>query len=179
VFIDGRRSGALSAKDRKSLIAYGGARSPILAGSLRRALAMGAARQPDDEAIVEAARMFGLGHVLDRLGGLDGKVSEGARNLSAGEGRRVMLARMALSGSRLLLLDEPDDALDTDGPQLLEQLLSMTDATALVVTHNPAIARLVGEIWLIESGELVARGAPNEMLDAGPAGDLFNVRSVA
>lgn len=179
VLIDARRPGALTAKERKRLIAFCGVRSPFLAGSLRRALAMGAARQPEDNDIIDMARLFGLGHVLDRLGGLDGKVAEGARNLSAGEGRRIMLARMALSGSRLLLLDEPDDALDADGLQLIDQLFSLTDATALVVTHNPAIARLADEIWFIENGALVARGAPEEMLDGGPASTLFNERSVA
>ena len=160
VTVGGRIATGLSAGERRQLIALVGTRSPILAGSMRRALTMGAHDKPDDAAIVAQAEAFGLAHVLERIGGLDGKVSEAGRNLSAGEIRRVLLARAALSQPGLLLLDEPDDALDQDGPALVEKLISDCDATAIVVTHNLEIAASMDEIWVIEDGKLVEIGDP-------------------
>ena len=154
----------LSSAERRRLITLIGTRSPILAGSLRRALTMGIAVPPDDAEITACARGFGLAQVLERLGGLDGQVAEAGRNLSAGEIRRLLLIRAALSNCHLMLLDEPDDALDREGPALVERLVKTNSATTLLITHNPAIVALMDEVWLIEDGRLAARGEPQEIL---------------
>ncbi|MEM9783380.1 MAG: ATP-binding cassette domain-containing protein, partial [Pseudomonadota bacterium] len=131
-----------------------GARTPVLAGSLRRALTLGIAPRRDDGAVEAMAERFGLAPVIARLGGLDGRVSDGGRNLSAGELRRIALVRAALSTSRLLLLDEPDDALDGDAAALIATLFAATDAAVLMVTHDEAIAALADETWCLANGRL-------------------------
>ena len=162
------------------MIALVGTRSPILAGSLRRALTMGASKLPDDAAILAQAEAFGLSDVLTRLGGLDGKVAEAGRNLSAGEARRVLLTRAALSASRLMLLDEPDDALDADGPDLVERLVQQVDATTLIITHNVALARRMDQLWFMEGGRVLEAGPPAELLAGqGPTARFFAPRSAA
>ncbi|WP_108883223.1 ATP-binding cassette domain-containing protein [Anderseniella sp. Alg231-50] len=162
VTVGGLMATGLTARERRRLIALVGTRSPILAGSMRRALTMGSDDRPDDAAIVAQAQAFGLAQVLDRIGGLDGKVSEAGRNLSAGEIRRVLLTRAALSRPGLLLLDEPDDALDQDGPGLVDQLIRECGATTLVVTHNLEIAASMDEVWVVEDGDLVEVGEPDD-----------------
>lgn len=180
VTLGGRAPSSLSASDRRRFIALVGVRSPILAGSLRRALTMGTSARPDDGAILAQAEAFGLEKVIVRLGGLDGKVVEGGRNLSAGEARRVLLARAALAAPRLMLLDEPDDALDADGPELVEQLVRQSEATTLTVTHNLAIARRMDMLWFVESGRIVEAGAPAELLAGrGPTARFFTPRRAA
>ncbi len=164
VLLAGRRTIELSASERRRLISFVGTRSPILAGSLRRALTMGVDGRCDDEVVLRRAESFGLGNVIERLGGLSGKVAEAGRNLSAGEIRRVLLTRAALSGSSLMLLDEPDDALDQHGPALVERLVFDSPATALVITHNKAIAARMDEVWVIEDGQLMAKGPPAAVL---------------
>ena len=160
VTIGGRAPTGLSTAERRQAIALVGTRSPILAGSLRRALTMGTSGQPDDETVTMQAEAFGLGNVIERLGGLDGKLSEGGRNLSAGEIRRVLLTRAALSQPRLLLLDEPDDALDQDGPKLIEQLVFGCDATTLLITHDMSLAESMDEVWVVRDGKLIEVGKP-------------------
>lgn len=180
VSLGGRAPSSLSAAERRRMIALVGTRSPILAGSLRRALTMGSAEQLGDDAVAAKAEAFGLGDVMERLGGLDGRLSEGGRNLSAGEIRRVLLTRAALSGSRLMLLDEPDDALDVDGPALVERLVRRSDATTLMITHNLALARRMDEIWFVEDGRIVEVGAPEEVFSgSGPAARFFAPRWAA
>lgn len=63
-----------------------------------------------------------------------------ARALSQGQRRRVSLARLALGGARLWLLDEPATALDGDGLALLAELAArhLHDGGSLVAaTHQP------------------------------------------
>jgi ABC-type transport system involved in cytochrome bd biosynthesis fused ATPase/permease subunit len=146
---------ALGATERQRAITLVGPRSPVLSGSLRRALTFGACKRPSDAHVLEVAAKFGLGGVIRRLGGLGGHVAEGGRNLSAGEVRRLTLARAALSRSGLLLLDEPDETLDAGGEALLALLIRETDATVLMVTHSPTLAERMDRIWRIEGGRLV------------------------
>lgn len=166
VTLAGRDVAGLQCNERHRAIGYLSGRSPILAGSLRRALAMGAAERPADSEIEACAEAFGLGPVLHRLGGLDGIIAEAGRSLSSGEVRRLLLARVALSGSRLILLDEPDDALDAPARTLVENWLLATDATALIVTHDMELARKLDEVWLMARGEVVASGPPGDLLPA-------------
>ncbi|WP_415404834.1 ATP-binding cassette domain-containing protein [Tateyamaria sp. SN3-11] len=154
----------LTTRERRQLVAWVGSRSPILKGSLRRALIMGAQPRPDDDSIIAQAEEFGLGRVIDRLGGLDGQVAEAGRNLSAGEIRRVLLTRAALSKPRLLLLDEPDDALDSEGPALVRALVHQCDATTLLITHNMQIAMAMDELWVVDNGRVVQTGTPDVVL---------------
>ncbi|MCG8691197.1 MAG: ABC transporter ATP-binding protein/permease [Minwuiales bacterium] len=180
VALGGRAPSGLGAAERRRAIALVGARSPILAGTLRRALVMGAPKRPDDKTILATAEAFGLGDVIERLGGLGGKVSEGGRNLSAGEARRVLLTRAALAKPTLMLLDEPDDALDAEGPDLVERLVRENDATTLIVTHNLAIARRMDQLWFVEDGRIREAGPPADLLAGnGPTARFFAPRRAA
>ncbi|MGV8955453.1 MAG: ATP-binding cassette domain-containing protein, partial [Cypionkella sp.] len=71
------------------------------------------------------------------LGGLD---SLDAGYLSAGQSRRLALARLLVSLRPLWLLDEPTAALDDQGHQLVSQLLAQHLAMgglAIAATHDP------------------------------------------
>lgn len=180
VTVAGRHPGSFSATERRALISFGGVRSPVLAGSMRRALTMGAPHKIDDNIIMKFAEKFGLTSAIERLGGLHGRLAEGARNLSSGEVRRLMLTRAAISQPKLLLLDEPDDALDVEGPALVQGLLAISNATSLIVTHNLALARTMDEVWFIDQGKIMEAGAPETLLNGdGPTAKFFTVRSVA
>ena len=79
---------------------------------------------------LEALETVGLG----ALGALD------AGYLSAGQGRRLVLARLLVTARPLWLLDEPTAALDTEGHDLVRRLIDAhLDAGGLVVaaTHDP------------------------------------------
>jgi ABC-type cobalamin/Fe3+-siderophores transport system ATPase subunit len=92
--------------------------------------------------------------------------------LSGGEARRVILAQALCQGARCLLLDEPTSGLDpAHARTVFTTLRAQCDAgaAAVVVTHDLDLAlRHATEMWLVSSGELVARGAPAEVL-ASPA----------
>ncbi|GAA3538525.1 cytochrome c biogenesis heme-transporting ATPase CcmA [Zobellella aerophila] len=79
-----------------------------------------------------------LWQVLAQVG-LAGLEEQYAGQLSAGQKRRVALARLWLGGPRLWILDEPFTAIDKHGVKVLENLLlTHTDAggMVLITTHQ-------------------------------------------
>jgi len=71
--------------------------------------------------------------------GLERRRQLPARRLSAGQRRRIGLARLALDSARLWALDEPLTALDDDGQALFTRLLERHLAgggLAVVATHH-------------------------------------------
>lgn len=83
----------------------------------------------------------------------DRLVSEGGQNVSAGERRRIGIARALLrirvGQAQLLLLDEPTAGLDSATEEHVIDQLRATGATVLVVTHRDAVrARADREINL-------------------------------
>jgi ATPase subunit of ABC transporter with duplicated ATPase domains len=80
------------------------------------------------------------------------------RTLSAGEMRRLLLAVMVNSPSRMLLLDEPTNYLDFDSLDVVEQALRAFDGTLVMVTHDAYFARSVGydRLWWVGAGRVSA-----------------------
>lgn len=77
--------------------------------------------------------------LLERVG-LAGYEDVLCQNLSAGQQRRVALARLVLGAGRLWLLDEPFTALDTAGVELVRALIGehlAVGGAALCATHQP------------------------------------------
>ena len=142
---------------------YVGPHSPMLQGSLRRALTLGLKRRPDDTEVDAVGRSFGLGRLFDAAEGLDLRIAEGGRNLSSGEVRRVQLVRAALSEPRLLLLDEPESGLDAAGRAALWRLVKQTTATVLVATADVSQAPRFDLLWYLENGRLRHQGAVQDL----------------
>jgi len=75
--------------------------------------------------------------------------------LSGGEKRRVALARVLISEPDLLFLDEPTNHLDLDMTEWLEDYLSRSRGTLLMVTHDRYFLEVVcNEILEIDHGQL-------------------------
>lgn len=128
-------------------ITWLGARSPMLGGSLRRALTLGGHQRPDDDKITSVAIAFGLQGLLQRLGGLDARLAEGGANLSDTELRRLLLARAALSGADLVLIDELDRLLDDTTRVAWQDWLCSTEATVVYASDDPDLQQLADVRW--------------------------------
>ncbi|WP_378947891.1 ATP-binding cassette domain-containing protein [Paracoccus sp. R86501] len=112
--------------------------------------------------------------VLDQVG-LSGTGDRRPAALSGGQQSRVALARVLLRARPVLLLDEPFAAL---GPALKSEMLSLltgiadrTDATVLMVTHNPQDARVFSpQTILVEDGRAHPPRDTGPLLDNPPPG---------
>jgi len=75
--------------------------------------------------------------------------------LSGGERGRVALAKLALGGANLLLLDEPSNHLDIPAQEVLQAVLAEFAGTILLVSHDRyLIDALATRIWHVEAGRL-------------------------
>jgi polar amino acid transport system ATP-binding protein len=107
--------------------------------------------------------------LLDRVGLAD-KHTRYPAQLSGGEQQRVAIARALAMEPQLMLFDEPTSALD---PELVGEVLAVmrdlasTGMTMMVVTHELAFAREVGEeLVFMDAGAIVERGHPRAVLTA-------------
>jgi heme exporter protein A len=109
--------------------------------ALDRELPLGRALAFWDVAAAEAMEAIGIGHLA--------KVP--VRLLSSGQAKRATLARVAASGAPLWLLDEPLNALDSDGAERLAAIIAAhreNGGGVLAASHQP----LPGEWRKLELG---------------------------
>jgi energy-coupling factor transport system ATP-binding protein len=100
------------------------------------------------------------------------KAQDYPRDLSVGERQRVALAAVTVTEPLVLLLDEPTRGLDQEAKHLLVEWLNRRrsdGAAVLVVTHDVEFAAALSDRVLIMSqGEVIAEGAPREVLGTSP-----------
>ena len=118
---------------------------------------------------VDRAEALGRARVLLAEVGLADRLHHFPSQLSGGERQRVALARALVNRPSLLLADEPTGNLDEENSRIVEQLLvdlvRSHGTTLVVVTHDPRIARLGDNRYVLAGGALTPAGS----LD-GPAG---------
>lgn len=119
---------------------YLGPHAPVLKGSLRRNLTLGTGRIPDDDELMAVTQKSGLSDLVTRLGGLNGQVTEGARNLTSSEKTGVFLARGLTSRASLMLVDADEIGLAGQNlNRLLEHCASIGAATLVVTSALPRV----------------------------------------
>lgn len=148
-----------SAEDLRRMIGVAGQDPQLFNGTLRENLVL-AAPDADEPAMLRALDTAQLSATLrDLPDGLDTWIGEGGARLSAGQARRLTLARTLLRAPLILVLDEPTENLDADTARdLLAAIAAETPGrTTLLITHDRAAAQaFADEIRFIEAGRLVA-----------------------
>ncbi|MFJ6075538.1 ATP-binding cassette domain-containing protein [Streptomyces sp. NPDC093065] len=112
-----------------------------------------------------AVRAFGLGPLVERLGGPDGPVRPA--DLSPGERQLIALVRAYLSPAPLLLLDEATCHLDPASEARAEEVLAARPGTLLVVAHRLSSA-VRADRTLVLDGERALCGTHGELLARSP-----------
>ncbi len=107
-----------------------------------------------------------------KLVGLDGDQDRMPEDLSGGQKKRVALARAVAMRPEVILYDEPTTGLDPIRSDLINELILKLQralgTTAVVVTHDMASARKVGDrIVMLYEGHFVADSAPDKLLAEG------------
>jgi len=111
-----------------------------------------------------------IGQALESMGLSAHLAQARPSELSGGQKQRVALARATLVPPAVLLCDEPTSALDTalaaQVLNLIRDLRQRLGMTVLFVTHDLAVARLMGDrIAVMTQGQVVELGATEEVLE--------------
>jgi thiol reductant ABC exporter CydD subunit len=113
--------------------------------------------------IERAARLAGADEFVRELPrGYDTTIGEGGRSLSAGQTRRIALARALVRDAPLLILDEPTADLDAESAAVVAAAIgeARQGRAVLVIEHLPALARLADRVVRLADGKAtVERGA--------------------
>ena len=154
----------------RAAIGYVEQDAPVLSGSLRDNLLLGAPDTTDTDlhAVLRTTRLDGLVARLPK--GLDTLVGHRGTKLSGGERQRVAIARALLRRPRLLLLDEATSQLDAVNEGALRDTVAdvARTTTVLVVAHRLSTVTMADRIVVMDAGTVRAVGTHRALLAADP-----------
>ncbi|MDX2158138.1 MAG: phosphonate C-P lyase system protein PhnK [Hyphomicrobiaceae bacterium] len=98
------------------------------------------------------------------------RMDEPPSRFSGGMQQRLQIARVLVSGPRLVFMDEPTGGLDVSVQarllDLLRALVRDLGLAAVIVTHDLAVARLLTDrLIVMKSGRVVETGLTDQVLD--------------
>jgi ABC-type multidrug transport system fused ATPase/permease subunit len=166
VEIGGVPTSDLALTDLRHAVAIVTQRPVLFSAPLRDNLV---AARPDarwDE-VEEACIAAGVADFVDYLpDGYDTLIGERGVNLSGGQRQRVALARALIAGARVIVLDDPLSAVDTQTERLLvEQLRPAVEGrTVLMAAQRLSTVEVADRAVVLEDGRIVEDGAPDELL---------------
>jgi subfamily B ATP-binding cassette protein MsbA len=124
-----------------------------------------------DEEIIEAAKKSFAAEFIEKLPhGYNTLIGENGLRLSGGEKQRISIARAMLKRSTIILLDEATSSLDADTEQKIQQALTLLtkNKTTVVIAHRLSTILNSDQIYVIDSGKVIARGNHEELLKNSP-----------
>ena len=120
----------------------------------------------DFKIVHEAMERVGVAPLRDRL----------FSTLSGGEQQRVLLARALAQQTPCLILDEPTNHLDIKYQLELLDLVRSLDRTVIAAIHDLNIAAMYCDtIFVMQSGRIVAAGAPRDVLTRSLIRSVYEV----
>lgn len=158
----------LDIADLRTQIGYVAHDLPLLAGSLRDNLTLGA-RYISDARMLEVAELTGVSDLArQHPQGFDRPVGERGQLLSGGQRQAVLLARAMLLEPPIMILDEPTSHMDNASEDQLRQRLHgwIQGKTLLLVTHRTSMLSLVDRLLVLDNGKVVADGPKEAVIDA-------------
>lgn len=174
ILIDDTDMRQIDPADLRRNVAYMGQDTALMSGTIRDNIVMGQ-QQATDEEVLKIAELTGVHDFVRRNPmGYDAPVGERGEGLSGGQRQSVALARTLLMNAPIIILDEPTNAMDTGTEEMilrnLEQFIK--DKTFILVTHKPALLRLVNRLVVMDGGRVVMDGPRDTVLQALAAGKI-------
>jgi ABC-type multidrug transport system fused ATPase/permease subunit len=143
------------------------------------------AARPDADwsEVLDACEVAGVADFVDDLpDGYDTLIGERGVNLSGGQRQRVALARALIAGSRVIVLDDPMSAVDTETERHLVEHLrpALAGRTVLISGQRLSTVLVADRAVVLREGRIVEQGLPDELIAAGgPFAQLFGEEALA
>ncbi len=139
----------------------------LFTGTVRSNLSLGA-NLPDDR-LMAALNAAQAHEIALRLGGLDGQVAAGGRNLSVGEAQLLAFARALAHNRPIVVLDEPTASVDSATEHRMDGATRalLRGRTVILVAHRLSTVAQADQICVMEGGRIVERGRHADLLASG------------
>lgn len=167
VRLDGVELQQLEPSAVRARIAYVGQEPQLFMGTLRENLML-CETGISNTRIVDVLRTLGLYEmVAAHPRGLDMPITEAGGGLSGGQRQLLAIARMVLRDPRLVFMDEPTAHMDQGTEARIIAALKpwLQGRTLLMSTHRPQLLEWVDAIAVIDSGQCLAFGPKQDMID--------------
>jgi len=123
---------------------------------------------PDASKVVAAAQKARVHDIILKLTeGYDTRIGVADAQLSGGQKQRLALARALYNDPVLLILDEPNSALDAEGSEALNTVVKAMKADGkgvLIMTHRPTAISACDKLLVLENGKVAAYGPRDEII---------------
>lgn len=123
-----------------------------------------------DEEVIQAAKIANAHSFIEKLpDGYETEIRADAVNISTGQAQLINIARAAIAGAPLLILDEATSSVDTRTERLIEKGMDalMEDRTVFVIAHRLSTVRNSENIVVLEKGEIIEEGNHQTLIDKG------------
>ena len=140
----------------------------LFSDSIGRNIAFGQG-DADEQKVRQAAHDAGVREDIEGFEhGFDTMLGERGVNLSGGQKQRISIARALVKTPRILFLDDCLSAVDTETEDAILAAIEKQEASCtLMVSHRLASLRNADRILVMDEGEIVESGTPDELLAAG------------
>lgn len=167
VRMDGATFEQWDADDLGQYIGYLPQQVELLSGTIAQNIAR-FAPDPDEQMIIEAAKIAGVHEMILRFPeGYKTSVDTAITPLTGGQRQRIALARAVYGKPVLIVLDEPNSNLDSDGDAALAnaiQTMRERGCVVIVMAHRPSAIAAVDQILMLKDGAMLEFGPKAEIL---------------
>ncbi|RJT41255.1 type I secretion system permease/ATPase [Mesorhizobium waimense] len=127
-------------------------------------------RDVDSAAVIAAAQLAGIHEMILRMpNGYQTEVGPHGARISRGQRQRIALARALFGNPALIVLDEPNTGLDSEGEMALFNVLRHLKGrgqTVILVSHQISLLRTADHVAFMLDGTVKAFGTRDEVLGA-------------
>jgi ATP-binding cassette subfamily C protein/ATP-binding cassette subfamily C protein EexD len=128
------------------------------------------------EEIIKAATRAHVHQMIQNLpDGYETQIGTGGRSLSGGQRQRIGLARALYGNPSLIVLDEPNANLDSEGEEALFRAIEemkRENKTILFVSHKMSLVALSNKALLLADGRMRSFGPTRDLLQPKAASGL-------
>jgi PrtD family type I secretion system ABC transporter len=122
-----------------------------------------------DNKVTRAAIAAGIHDLILHLpGGYNAQIGDGGLRLSGGQAQRIALARALYGDPKVLILDEPNAALDSQGEEALNEAIAdakRRQTAIMIVTHRQSALRDADRLAVLKNGVIEYQGPRGEVME--------------
>ena len=167
VLVDGADVRTVDVGSLRSDVAFVSDDSFLFSASVAENIAYARPDATQGEIEAAARRAQADEFIRDLPGGYEALVGERGLTLSGGQRQRVAIARALLADPRILILDDATSSVDATTEAAIKAGLRevMAGRTTFIIAHRLSTVSLADEVVVMDSGQIVDRGAHEELLE--------------
>jgi ATP-binding cassette subfamily B protein len=169
IYVDGQNIAEVAQDSLRKLLAVVPQEITLLHRSIMDNLRFAKPEASEEEILWASKAAFCDRFIRGLPDGYETLVGERGTKLSGGQRQRIGIARAFLKDAPIIVLDEATSALDTESEIEVQRALVdiMSDRTVIAVAHRLSTLSSFDRVIVIDRGEVIEDGSPNELRRAG------------